>query len=159
MWHCTPCISSILDPGRPSGIFILFLFASLKAKGLKLILGRNRLNSGYRTALPLLIFVGAFIEPAGYELLACWLFNSDLCLFLSLLWRLYVTEWNGNMIKNGTGLKGGILGLLLKIILEFAWSDRQTCRNSDVIQSTLTSYYRQPNRLWVAHRPVSTCCI
>ena len=83
MWHCTPCTSTTSNPGRPSRIFILFLYASLKAKGLKLILGRNRLRSGYRTALSLLIFVGAFIKLAGHELLACWLFSSDLCLFLS----------------------------------------------------------------------------
>lgn len=40
------------------------------------------------------------------------------------------------MITNGRELKGDILGLLLKIILEFAWSDRQTWSNSDFIQST-----------------------
>jgi hypothetical protein len=48
------------------------------------------------------------------------------------------------MIKNGTGLKGGILGLLLKIILELAWSDRQTCSNSDVIQSTAKPALSRP---------------
>jgi hypothetical protein len=48
------------------------------------------------------------------------------------------------MIKNVMGLKGGIFGLLLKIILEFAWSDRQTCRNPDIIQSTAKRALSRP---------------
>jgi hypothetical protein len=88
--------------------------------------------------------VGAFIEPAGYEPLAYWLFNSDLYLLLSLSFRGYISpKETSKMIKNSTGMKGGPRGLLLRIILEFAWSDRQTA-------ITLTSYGRQPNRLWVA---------
>ena len=48
------------------------------------------------------------------------------------------------MIMNGTELKGDILGLLLKIILEFAWSDRQTCSNSDLTQSTAKPALSRP---------------
>jgi len=48
------------------------------------------------------------------------------------------------MITNGTELKGDILGQLLKIILEFAWSDRQTCSKSDVIRSTAKPALSRP---------------
>jgi len=48
------------------------------------------------TTLPLFIFVGAFIETAGYELLACWLltatsasFSLSLSLSLSALQAIY----------------------------------------------------------------------